>query len=194
MVSQPRTKTKITATEFFQLPEINTPHELIHGEVVMSPTPVPSHQRLVFKFGKLIDGRMPDGEVFIAPLSVFLDEHNVLEPDVIWVSDSGQCVVGERSLHGAPDLTVEALSPSTARRDKTVKFRLYQQHGVREYWLADPEAEYVEVWRLEAGAFVHQGVFGPEDAFESVVLGGKIIDLSQVFPKRDVKSAEESTK
>ena len=185
MVSQPKTKHRMTAREFFALPETNQPEELLDGEVIMSPPPIPKHQRVVFGFGKLLDSLIPNGEVFVAPVGVRLDESNVPEPDIVWVSEGGNCVVGERYLEGAPDLIVEVLSPGTALRDKTVKFRLYEKHGVREYWLAEPDAQYLEVWRLEGEKFVYQGVYGPDDAFESIVLGGKMVKLAAVFPQSE---------
>ena len=182
MVNQLQTKTRLTAAAFFQMPETNTPEELLDGEVIMSPPPVPKHQSVAFKTGKLLDSLIPNGEVFVAPVGVLLDEANVPEPDVVWVSESGTCRIGERYLEGAPDLIVEVLSPGTALRDKTTKFRLYERHGVKEYWLADPDAQYLEVWRLDEDRFIQQGVYGPGATFESAALGGKTVDLSAVFP------------
>jgi Uma2 family endonuclease len=66
---------------------------------------------------------------------------------------------------------IEILSPSTARRDRGVKFDVYERHGVREYWLTDPEAQFVEVYRHEGGAFRRQGLYGADEAFPSAVLG-----------------------
>jgi Uma2 family endonuclease len=88
----------------------------------------------------------------------------------LWIASDSQCVIDDKRLRGAPDLVVEVLSPSTARDDKTVKFRLYEQHGSRELWLIDPTAEYVEVWRREDEQFVQNGVYGPADSFQSAVL------------------------
>jgi Uma2 family endonuclease len=183
MVKQPQTKTRLTAREFFELPETNTPEELLDGEVIMSPAPVPKHQLCVANVYDLLKGLVPDGRVFFAPVGVFLDEGNVPEPDLVWVSEGGKCRIGDRYLEGAPDLIVEVLSPGTALRDKTTKFRLYEQHGVNEYWLADPDAQYLEVWRLDGKKFIQQGVFGPGDTFESAVLGGKTVELRAVFPE-----------
>jgi Uma2 family endonuclease len=96
-------------------------------------------------------------------------------------SDS-RCEQGEDGYwYGAPDLVIEVLSPSTAYRDRRTKFNLYQQHGVREYWLADPEGEYIEVYLLENGLFVRQGAFGKQDSFVSPVLGGLRINVGELL-------------
>jgi len=173
-------KFRMTAAEFFELPETNQIIELINGELIVSPPPILDHQRLVFKFGKLIESLMPDGEVFVAPVGVYLDEDNVPEPDVVWVSAHSRCVLTKKRIEGPPDLIVEVLSPGTERQDRKEKFEIYQRFGVREFWMADPEEQFLEVYRLENGVFVRQGVYGPEESFESAVLG-KTVDLKGIF-------------
>ena len=172
--------TRMTAAAFLQQPETNLPVELINGEVMMSPTPVPAHQRAVGRIFKLLDSLIPDGEVFVAPLDVYLDEANVVQPDVMWVAEKSACTILDSYVQGAPDLVVEVLSPSTARHDKSTKFRLYEQYGAREYWLVDPQAEFVEVWQRENEDFALSGVFGPGDTFDSPALG-KSIDANRIF-------------
>src|SRR5687768_16231992 len=126
-------RTRMTADEFFQLPETMQPTELIDGELIASPTPTPKHQLAVGAFFTLIHGLIPDGVVLFAPLSVYLDEENIPEPDVMWVAENSRCVITEKRLEGPPDLIVEVFSPGTAKRDKRDKFKLYEKHGVREY-------------------------------------------------------------
>jgi Uma2 family endonuclease len=177
------TQTRLTAAEFAQLPETNTPTELIDGEVVMTPAPKYVHQKVVLALAKLIEQMGAGGVTCIAPIDVYLDEANVVQPDVLWASGpESRAQLGEDGYwHGAPDLVVAVLSPATARYDRSEKFRLYEKHGTLEYWLVDPEAEYVEVWRREEGGFQRQGVYGPGDAFKSTVLGGKKADLKKIF-------------
>lgn len=174
-------KFRMTAAEFFELPESNLPVELIEGEVIMSPAPIPKHQRVSRRSVILLDSLIPDGEIFDAPIDVYFDDDNVVQPDIVWVSANSRCVVTEKRLEGPPDLIVEIFSPGTERRDKKAKFDLYQKYGVREYWMMDPEEEYIEVYRHENGFFVRQGVYGPDESFESAVLGGKTVELKAVF-------------
>jgi len=174
-------KTRMTAAEFFQLPETNQPTELIDGELIMSATPVPKHQRLNRRFIILLDDLIPNGELFFAPIGVYFDEENIPEPDIVWVAENSKCVVGDKYLEGPPDLIIEIFSPGTATRDKREKYQLYQRYGVREYWMVDPVGQYVEVCVLKDGKFMQQGVYGPDDSFESPVLGGKTVELKGIF-------------
>lgn len=174
-------ETRMTAAEFFELPESKQPIELLEGELVMSPTPVPNHQRVVGSTYVYLRQIVPNGEVFIAPLDVYLDEDNVPQPDVMWVAEGSRCVIGEKRLEGPPDLVVEVFSPGTASKDKKKKFQLYQKHGVPEYWMMDPLERYIEVHRLENGRYALQGVYEPGETFESAALGGKAVEVKALF-------------
>ena len=176
------TQTRMMAAEFKQLPESSEHIELVDGEIVMSPTPKNRHQSVVGNGFTLLRQITSSGSVVVSPMDVYLDNENVVQPDVFWVSGpDSRCQLGEDDYwHGAPDLVVEVLSPDTALRDKTVKFHLYEKHGVREYWLIDPEAQYVEVWRLENGELRRVGVFGKNNEFESPVLG-QLVKVAVLF-------------
>jgi Uma2 family endonuclease len=168
-----------TIAEFEALPETNRILELIEGEIIMSPPPVTAHQRLLLRSARSVDELKPDGEVFIAPIGVYLDAVNVVEPDVVWVAAESACKIEEKGLIGAPDLVIEVLSPGSIRRDKVTKFRLYERVGVREYWIANTEG-YLEVFTLMDGKFTLLGVFSADEAFDSPVLN-KRVDLSRLF-------------
>ena len=177
------TKSRITAAEFYELPEqTGFPIvELIDGEIILSATPIPLHQRISFRTASLIDDVKPDGEVVTAPLTVQLDDLNILEPDIMWIAENGNAIFGDKYVMGAPDLIVEIYSPSTMKRDRTRKFELYEKHGVREYWMIDPENEQVEVWVNGADGFSRLGLYGKIGTFTSPALGQRV-DLSPVFP------------
>ncbi|MBC7870174.1 MAG: Uma2 family endonuclease, partial [Chitinophagaceae bacterium] len=134
-----QTINKITADEYFQLPETNTPMELIDGEIIQMPSPVPNHQAVVGDLCVLLKQNVKSlgGRVFVSPLDVYLDDINVPQPDVMWLAPNSRCQVGEKRLSGAPDLIAEVLSPGSVSHDRRKKFRLYQQFGVREYWIVD---------------------------------------------------------
>jgi Uma2 family endonuclease len=166
---------RMTAAEFRELPETNTPVELIEGEIVMSPTPVYSHQQTVFTTAKWIDASARNGVTVISPMDVYLDEQTVLQPDIFWVGDSSEnCRLRDGYWYGAPDLVIEVLSPSTAVKDRGVKFDLYEQHGVREYWLMEPQAQFIEVYTVRDQRFERLGLFEAAATFESSALQRRI--------------------
>jgi Uma2 family endonuclease len=177
--------TRITAREFYELPESNLPTELIDGELIMSPAPDDPHQKSALHTVGFLFNEVPEGELRFSPIDVYLDDENIVQPDIMWVSkDNDRCQLVEgRRWHGAPDLVIEILSPSTALRDKTAKFDLYEKHGVREYWMLDPIAEYLEAWGLQDGAFSKLGIFGPGQTFNSPVLNGKSVEVGALFGK-----------
>jgi Uma2 family endonuclease len=173
-------RTRMTADEFFQLPETTQPTELIDGELIVSPAPILQHQLLIASFHLLLAGLIPNGLIFLAPTDVYFDKANVPQPDISWVAENSRCVLAGKRLEGPPDLIIEIFSPGTAKRDKQDKFKLYEKHGVREYWMVDPLQEYLEVWALVDERYSLLGVFGADDNFDSPVLG-KVVSLSGVF-------------
>jgi len=172
---------KITADEFLQLPESQTLTELIDGEIIVSPAPEPMHQIRTARAYDVIKALVPGGIVLFSPIDVYLSTNDVVQPDVLWISPESNCKIEQKFLSGAPDLVVEVLSPSTALRDKQTKFRLYEKYGVREYWIVEPTAQYIEVWSLVEGKFTLHGVFGAGETFTSAVLGDKSVAVSAIF-------------
>lgn len=175
-------RTRMSATEFFEMPETMLPTELIDGVMIEMNAPADGHQRALMRLIAALLPLLPPGEFRCAPADVCLDAFNVVQPDLFWVrAENPACRVEGGKWLGVPDFIVEILSPGTSRRDRKEKFALYEQHGVGEYWLVDPDGEYVEVYRLQQGVFMKVGIFGPEETFESVTLGGKTVSLSAVF-------------
>src|SRR5688572_9627926 len=95
-----------------ELPESNLPMELWDGELIMSPTPIPNHQRIVYRCAKLLEVFVTAkklGEVFLSPLDVVLSQRRVVQPDVFFISKSRLKLVTDR-VRCAPDLAVEVIS------------------------------------------------------------------------------------
>lgn len=175
-----QTQTRLTAAEFAQLPETNLPVELIEGEVIMSPAPTSEHQIVAGELYSLLREIVAGGRVFFAPLDVYLNENNAVQPDVFWVAPESRCVEREGRYHGPPDLVVEVVLPSSLRHDRSVKFLLYEKHGVAEYWIADPVAGKLEVWSLKDVEYTLVGAYGDGTQFTSPRLGCEV-RLSGVF-------------
>lgn len=169
---------------FLALPE-GTPCQLIAGELVMSPAPIPLHQMVILELSiqmSLFVKKEQTGRVFVSPIDVRLNERSIFQPDILFISKEKAFLIGERMIEGPPDLVVEVLSPSSAYHDLRTKFRAYQQAGVQEYWIADPERRSVEVFASREGKFqLHQEAEG-EGTVQSVLLPGFSVDLASIFP------------
>lgn len=141
---------KLTYADYERLPDDNLRHEIIGGRHVVSPSPVTRHQRLLGELYYLLRVHLAgrdSGEVFISPFDLVLSEFDIVVPDLIYLSRERAHFLTEKNLQGPPDLVVEILSPGTRRRDLGVKRNLYERVGVREYWLVDPGANTVTVFR-----------------------------------------------
>jgi len=171
--------------DWLDLPDEGRLCELIDGEIFLSPSPSVAHQRLTLTLAVSLRAHVQStgqGEVFIAPLGVRLDERTVLEPDVFVVLREHAGRVGDQVIGGPPDLVVEVLSPGTARRDLGAKREKYRAHGVSEYWIVDPVGASIEVLVLEKEDYAHLGRFDRSQALHSRVLNGRVIALADVFP------------
>lgn len=175
---------QMTATEFAQLPESNKIIELINGEVIVSPALIDKHQATLGNLAFALPALQPAGEWRFAPSDVYLDDLNVVQPDLFWVSDENpNCHLIENYWHGAPDLVIEILSPGTSRRDRDVKYSLYERTGVREYWLVDAQELYIEVYGLQDGKFTRQGLYGLGDSFVTSVLNGITLSVDTLLKR-----------
>jgi Uma2 family endonuclease len=153
----PRSALKLTFDDFLLLPDDGKRHELIDGEHYVTPSPNPRHQRILRKLCLAIDNYLrvhPIGEVFFAPLDVVMSEHDVVEPDLLYLSrERAAEVLVPEHVRGVPELVAEIASRGTRKRDETIKRALYERAGVTEYWVVDPEIEVVRVYRKGADGF-----------------------------------------
>jgi Uma2 family endonuclease len=166
-----------------ELPESNLPTELWDGELLMSPAPSFLHQEIVARFYKTLDSWVIEhhlGKTGIAPLDMVLTPRHATQPDVVFISNERLGIIKER-LMGAADLVAEVHSPGSRRRDRIDKRDLYEQHGVREYWLIDPEARTVEVLALAAGTYQLVGRWHPGERARSRLLKGFEVPVSSLF-------------
>ncbi len=171
-------KTRTTFADYTALPESNQIVELIDGEIVVNP-PLFRHQKALVKIIFSLQMLSGNGELCVAPSGLHFDDGNSFEPDLFWVSPENKiCFLEDngRYWHGGPDLVIEVLSPSTELNDRGIKFRTYQKYGVREYWMVNPEAKFVEVYGLDGERLIQQGIYDPDQPFVSAVLVNATID------------------
>ena len=121
------------------------------------------------------------GTVLISPTDVVLSNHDVAQPDILFVSNERAGIITEANIQGAPDLVVEVLSPTTEGHDRGYKLTLYSRHGVREYWLVDPVAERVEVFTAGAEGLTLTATYQRSQTLVSPLLPELSIDLERVF-------------
>ncbi|MCI5212312.1 MAG: Uma2 family endonuclease [Candidatus Electrothrix sp. ATG2] len=166
--------------------------ELINGEVWdMSPAPSRLHQEISIRLSSLLYDffRRRDCSVYAAPFDVRLPDEDhaedhavttVVQPDISVICDREK--LDERGCVGAPDLVVEILSPSTAAKDLKVKRALYEEHGVREYWLFHPVDRTVMAYRLGPNRqYVKAEIFDRDDLLGSPLFDGLEIPLTEIF-------------
>jgi Uma2 family endonuclease len=158
-------------------------HELIDGELVVTPSPIPRHQIASANIVQALQGHVREGDlglVLYAPTDVRLTPDNVLIPDILFVTRDRLHIIGPKAIDAPPDLVVEILPPGTRQRDLSTKSALYARFGVQEYWIVDPESRIVPVLSLVGDHYVPIPL-ADEVAIESRVLPGLELTLASVF-------------
>jgi len=174
-----------TAADYARLPE-GTPIQLIAGEFITSPSPLTEHQNILGNFFlglSEIVRRTQSGQVYLSPLDVYLSDEDIYQPDIFFVSNERLSGMERNGMHGAPDLVVEVLSPSTAHYDLRDKKDAYEKFGVKEYWIIDPMESSVELFKNSNGKF--ETVFlGKTGKVSSILLPEFTLSVEEIFPKR----------
>ena len=179
----PNTAIKFTYRDYVNTPE-DKRYELLDGELILSEAPTRNHQGSQVNIGSPLHVFVQSnglGVVYFAPRDVVLSDTDVVQPDLLFISNERLHIDTERGVHGAPDLVVEVLSPSTADRDRTFKRALYARHGVKEYWLLDPAAKTIAVLLNTGDGFDAVATYGESDTLVSPTLQGFSIGLDEVF-------------
>jgi len=164
---------------------IDERYEIIEGvRYDFLSSPKYAHQRVLQNLHLAFEGACSaDGEVMIAPLDVHLDENNIFQPDVIYVAADRLHIIRDGFVFGVPDLVVEILSDSTAKRDKTIKKNVYERFGVKEYWLTEPIYRTVDQFVLKDGRYDLVRTWTDDDILASPTIPCLQVDLSNIFPE-----------
>ena len=180
-------RVRLTYDDFMLFPDDGKRHELIDGEHCVTPAPNARHQLILGNLYFLIRAWLEDhpvGQAFLSPLDVVFTSFDVVEPDLLFISRGRAAqIVGIKNVTGAPDIVVEIGSPSTRKRDETIKRRLYERSGVAEYWIVDPDLEVVRVYRNRDGRFERPVELRTDagDLLTSPHLDGLEISLRRIF-------------
>lgn len=178
-------KRDLTYWEYTLLPNDGKRYEILEGELFMTPSPKTKHQvvsrNLLVAISIFLRNSSNIGKVFSAPYDVILSPSNVVEPDVIFISNENSDIITEDNIQGSPDLLVEIVSPSTERNDREKKKAVYEKFGVKEYWIVDPEKEEVEIYTLVQNKYRLFDCINKESTLSSSVINGFSIEAKQLF-------------
>jgi Uma2 family endonuclease len=153
----------------------------------VTPSPNTKHQRVSGNLHFLIRGWLeqhPMGQVFYAPFDVVFTRFDVVEPDLLYLSHArAKAALTAAHVKGVPELVIEIGSPSTRKRDETIKRRLYEREVVSEYWVVDPDLDVIRVYRRDGERFGRALELSAEagDVLTTPLLPGLELRLVDVF-------------
>lgn len=173
-----------TYQDYLDLPDDGKRYEIINGELVMVAAPFTIHMRISKKIYNLLLSYSEDetkGEIFYAPIDVVLGDTNVFQPDLLFVKKENSHIITEKNIYGAPDLIIEILSPSTAYYDLVEKKESYASFGVKEYWIVDPQKQWIEIYLNVESEFKLDQRLDKAGTARSQVLQGFEVKLEEIF-------------
>ena len=176
--------TQITYDEYYLIQDCEKQYELLNGRLHMVPAPITYHQRVSRRLEFILQKFVADnalGEVFYAPTDVVLSETEVVQPDIFFISKERLDIIKEKNISGSPDLIIEILSQLGHARDKVIKRKMYAQHGVKEYWIVDPDKKTLDLLILGKEGYQTKGIYSQQEPLESNLLKGLTIDLKEIF-------------
>ena len=178
-----RSGTLVTYEDYRDMPE-DERYEIIDGELIIVAAPRRVHQSTSRNISTPIDNYVKAnrlGEMYYAPTDVILSDINVVQPDILFVSNARSHILVDEGVRGAPDLVVEILSPSTAQLDKVRKRELYARFRVPEYWQVDIDEFNVLVLALGSNDYDEVAVYGLGDTVVSSALPGFTLAVDDIF-------------
>lgn len=133
--------------------------ELLHGKIYMTSSPSINHSRVASNIYYIFRNHLKQNtcKAFADGVDVYLTESDRVIPDAMIICNKD--IIRPDGIHGAPDLIVEVLSPSTAKNDKGYKKDLYERSGVKEYWIVDTKLRAVEVYLLDNTRYRLDGIY-----------------------------------
>lgn len=185
MVSETITRL-ITYDDYRHLPDDGKQYQIIGGKLFMTPAPTTVHQRiareLFVNMYNYVKGK-DLGEVFFSPTDVILSMTDVIQPDILFVSKKRRHVITKKNIVEAPDVVVEILSEHTKTIDRRKKKQLYERHGVKEYWLIDPDTQTVKVLiqAEEKNELKLYQYFSSEDVLSTPLFSGLKLSLNELW-------------
>jgi Uma2 family endonuclease len=175
---------RLTAEDYRAMPGDGRRYQLIDGVLHMAPAPSLYHQSVSWNLAAILSNYLKQhavGRAFAAPCDVYLGEHDVFQPDLLFVANANLGVLAEDGIRGAPDLVVEILSPSTALLDTRTKRAGYARSGVKELWIVDLTLRQVHLYDFARHPTKPVRLVDEDESFESVLLPGLTVSAADLF-------------
>ncbi len=184
-----KSKKKFTYKDYLKITEEpGYKYEVLQGELIKEPSPNVMHQRVSRRLQRILEDYFweidPEGEIFNAPLDVTLSDINVVQPDLFYIASKKNDIIKINRINGSPELVVEVLSPFNPRKDRLQKMQIYQEYGVKHYWLIDPEERTLEYFALRDGAYTLVASGMDEEIVEHLGFPDLKISLGKLWQKK----------
>ncbi|HEX2122235.1 MAG TPA: Uma2 family endonuclease, partial [Thermoanaerobaculia bacterium] len=169
--------------DYLLLPDDGKRYEVIDGELFVNAAPRLGHQRIQARIGRALLNyaeRHKAGEVFFAPVDVLFSDHNVVQPDLLFLKTPGPDDDATK-LEITPDLVIEIISIGNRKMDEVVKLRLYDTFAVPEYWIVDPEGEVVKIYRRTERRLASAEQVGIDGTVTTPLLPGFSLPARKIF-------------
>ena len=177
----------LTYEEYLIAPEVEGRFDIVDGELIMAPSPVPEHQIIIRQFFTILYPFIVErglGELLFAPMDIVIRRVplRTRQPDLLLLSNESFARMDRRApIEETPELVIEILSPSNRRRQVEEKLADYASIGIPECWMASGEAQTIEVLSLIGGAWVRTALLGVGDRMASRALEGVDVDVGRFF-------------
>ena len=177
---------RVSYADLERWPDDGRRYELYDGDVFVIPSPILLHQLVSGRLYLALNDYVTQhgGVVLYAPLDVVLTEYDVVQPDLLlFTAERLHRLDRQQVPRVPPDLAIEVLSPGTARNDRGRKKQLLARHGVREYWLVDPEPISIEIHSLRDNSFVVASISTGSGPVESPLLPALRLSPADLVPE-----------
>lgn len=178
------TTVKFTYSDLLTVPEDTNRYEIFEGELIVSPSPTERHQNALSNLFGILKPFVRNnklGKIYTVPFDVFFDEETVVEPDILFIFRENLSIIEERCVKGPPDLIIEITSLKTESRDRGYKYRRYAKERVKEYWIVDPEKQFIEIFVLKDSDFELVKRYSGNDLVTSPLLSGLKFNVPEVW-------------
>ncbi len=174
-----------TYDDYLTLPNDGKRHEILDGDLIVTPVPSTEHQEILLNIVELLRGFVraeSKGKVLCAPTDVVFSMTDVVQPDIVFVSKERLHIITKKNIVAAPDFVIEIFSVAIEKMDRVAKKHLYVRCGVKEYWLVDPERQVIEVYALRGREFGPPHIYQASDSLRTALLSNFSFTVGPVFP------------